>query len=267
MLENKLYAHTAFKRVCLFAVLVPLAAAIVSTCILSPVYTQVAADILYSNTMLPDVLGLAISLFDVIFAAAQYTAIAISVILFRKAAYRRAVLLISFGEIAVERALNLAVSVITNNSGTSSGLNVTLVYFALEAFQLGICVLIVRFVCREATKKYVMLCVAARRLGDLEFNWISEIYPYRALHRVKNPIVKCGWIVGVIFAALKVMSRFIYDLSYGAPSGWNEVAQMIAGYLSDILCGVFIFLFVLLFATYFFKWLAKNPEQQVIAGE
>ena len=46
MLENKLYAHTAFKRVCLFAVLVPLAAAIVSTCILSPVYTQVAADIL-----------------------------------------------------------------------------------------------------------------------------------------------------------------------------------------------------------------------------
>lgn len=164
MLENKLYAHTAFKRVCLFAVLVPLAAAIVSTCILSPVYTQVAADILYSNTMLPDVLGLAISLFDVIFAAAQYTAIAISVILFRKAAYRRAVLLISFGEIAVERALNLAVSVITNNSGTSSGLNITLVYFALEAFQLGICVLIVRFVCREATKN--MLCFVWLRAGS-----------------------------------------------------------------------------------------------------
>lgn len=267
MLENKLYAHTVFKRVCLFTILVPLAAAIVSTCILSPIYTQVAADILYSNTILPDVLGLTISLFDVIFAAAQYTAIALSVILFRNAAYRRAVLLISFGEIAIERALNLVVSMVTNNSGTSSGLNITLVYFALEAFQLCICVLIARFVCSEATKKYVMLRVAARRLGEPEFNWISEIYPYSAPHRVKNPIIRCGWILGVIFAALKVLSRFIYDLSYGAPSGWNEIAQMIAGYLSDILCGALIFLFVILFAACFFKWLTKEPEQTVIAGD
>lgn len=266
MLEDKILSRSMLKRLCLFATAVPLIAAIISSCFISPVYVQTSSDILYSGSPIPDILGYTISLLDVIFASAQYAAIILSFLFFSEKSNRRAVRLISVGAIVTYRALNQAVQSITDGTDFSSGITVALLYAALEVVELYVCVFISAYLCQEAVKRFSLLRTASRRLGNPEFNWTYEVYPYHLAIKKSHPVQMSALLIAVVFGTLRVLSRIIYDLSLGAPESTSEILQMVAGYFSDIVCGVLIYIFILLFCACFFRML-KKPTAKFIKND
>lgn len=71
----------------------------------------------------------------------------------------------------------------------------------------------------------------------------------------------CAAVSAAIFMFLKIASRLIYDLNYGAPDNTSQIIQMVVGYTSDIVGGIFIFAFVLLFCARFIGLLKKPAKQ------
>lgn len=260
MLDNPSLAKDVMRRLCLFVTLVPIAAALVSACIVSPVFTQISADVTYSASALPDILNYTNRLLDIIFAAAQYASIIVSFILFPDLASRRAVRLICIGATLTRCLLNLVVSAISDGGGFVSGIPVTLLFAALELVQHYVAVFIVSLICGEATKRFSLLRSASRRIGSEEFDWVREVYPYRHPFSKSNPVQKSGLLISVIFSALLVISRLIYDFSYGAPESSSEIIQMVVGYTADIASGILAYGFILLFSVLFFKGLKAEAK-------
>lgn len=249
------------RRLCTFASVVPLAAAILSSCFISPIYIQVSSDILYANSFLPDILGYAVNLLDIIFAAAQYSAVIVSFLLFGAVSYRRAVKLICIGATVTYRILNQAVESLTDGTDFISGLRITLLYLILEVLEFYAVVFVASLFCCEAVKRFSMLRTASRRLGDTEYDWTSEICPYHGIISKSNPVQMCAAVSAAIFMFLKIVSRLIYDLNYGAPDNTSQIIQMVVGYTSDIVGGILIFAFVLLFCARFIGLLKKPAKQ------
>lgn len=261
MIDNKILSQSLLRRLCAFALAVPLAAAILSSCFVSPIYIQISNDILYADSILPDIMGYAVNLLDIIFASAQYAAVIISFLLFPAASYRRAVRLICVGATITYRVLNQAVDSITDGSDFLAELNVMLVYIVLETLEFYAVVFVSSLFCREAVKRFSMLRTASRRLGDLSYDWTTEILPYHGIVSKNDPVQMTAMISAAIFMFLKIVSRLIYDINYGAPDNASQIIQMIIGYTSDVIGGILIYAFVLLFCAYFIK-LVRKPAQQ-----
>ncbi len=258
MLDDTSLVKVMLRRICIFVSIVPLAAALLSACIVSPIYTQISADVTFAGSLLPDVLNYTILFLDIIFAAAQYSSLILSFILFHDTALRRIVRVICVTEIVVRCLLNLLASVIIDGADFVSGIPVTLFYSVIETLQLYITVFIASQICGEATKRFSLLSTAAKRIGSQEYDWVRQIYPYQGAFKKSNPLQKAGLLTSVIFSALLVLSRLIYDFSYGAPESTAEILQMIVGYASDIIAGILVYIFILLFSVPFFKALENR---------
>lgn len=260
MLEDLSFAKAMLRRLCFFVTIVPLAAALLSACIVSPIYTQISADVTYVGSVLPDILSYIVLLLDIIFASAQYASVIIAFILFPASSSRRAVRLICIGATVTRCMLNLLASVITDGADFVDGLPVTALYIALETLQLYLVVLISWLVCGEAVKRFSLLRAASRRLGSPGYNWAEQIYPYHKIFSKSNPLQKSAALASAVYSVLLIISRLIYDFSYGAPQNTSEILQMIAGYSTDILSGIFVYGLILLFSFYFFRMLSRTSE-------
>ena len=214
MLEDLSFAKAMLRRLCFFVTIVPLAAALLSACIVSPIYTQISADVTYVGSVLPDILSYIVLLLDIIFASAPYASV---IIVFPASSSRRAVRLICIGATVTRCMLNLLASVITDGADFVDGLPVTALYIALETLQLYLVVLISWLVCGEAVKRSSLLRAASRRLGSPEYNWAEQIYPYHKIFSKSNPLQKSAALASAVYSVLLIISRLIYDFSYGAP--------------------------------------------------
>lgn len=251
------------RRLCLFVTAVPVALIIISSCILSPIYTQVAADVIYLNSPLPDILNYIIVICDAVMSAAQYTAVICSVLLLPPSSHRGAVHFIVVGTIVTSKVLNISVSAIIDGSIGSGDIWASAIYSALEITQYCCCALIAHSICRTAVKRYTLLRTASRRLGDNEFSLRRQLH-FEHIYSNSNPIQSSGLILSIIFAALRMISRIIYDIGYGMPTSFSELLQMLLGYSSDILNGVIVYFSVMLFAAQFIKLLDKPKIKQQI---
>ena len=67
---------------------------------------------------------------------------------------------------------------------------------------------------------------------------------------------------GIILSAVKIVSRIIYDLSYGAPDNAKEILTMVIYYFSDVLiCVIFYALCWLLFSTLYKRDKSLTAEE------
>ena len=71
---------------------------------------------------------------------------------------------------------------------------------------------------------------------------LSDVYPFRKFYSKGNPVQRCLLIIGIILASLKVLSRVIFDIDYGAPESFEECLVMAVYYLSDLLIGLIFYL-------------------------
>ena len=66
-------------------------------------------------------------------------------------------------------------------------------------------------------------------------SFLSARLPLENLFDWKNPIGKAALFAAWVPAAFKILSRLIYDFSYGAPTGLSDLLWMITFYVFDVL--------------------------------
>ena len=117
---------------------------------------------------------------------------------------------------------------------------------ALEIAQF----LIIVFVSNQYINKYKnMETVVAKASARLNFEGVKEeleVFPFKKLFNLKNPLQRGAFISGVVVSVLRLANLFISDISKGI--FFNDIGGallFIGGYLLEILIGVIGYFFMI----------------------
>lgn len=212
------------------------------TFVLNPIYVSVASDIITSVTIIPSLVELLIDSLDILAFVIAYSLIIYS------AATKNASYAIKLCGIYILGCLLRRMATLLMSIGSISQNDIlsVVVYFMLE----GIQAVIVTAIATSAAKKFHFTAAqmekAARQLGD--FSNYKDLEFTRVYSR-SNPLQSSALKAGIMLSAVKIISRIIYDISYGAPDGASEILTMVIYYFSDILiCVIFYTLCWLIFS-------------------
>ena len=215
--------------------------------ILARVYTVSCSNIVLMYTAWPEVFEILVnlvecSLFGIAYAILIYTA-------YRFPENRLTTfVMVYFGSVLFKYVANYLVTWITDTGMSVDYLLHNLLYIliftAIELLQAALILLILR-----ATMKSYHAFVAqqqriAANLPGTEVSVRTYAFPFSALFSLKNPLQKCAFWSGFFISAFKMVSRLIYDISYGLPSSVTDALWMVIYYLLDIFMGVAVCLFI-----------------------
>ncbi len=89
---------------------------------------------------------------------------------------------------------------------------------------------------------------------------LSDYFPFRKTYSNRNPVQVSLLTIAIIRSAVKLLSRVIYDIGYGAPESFEEVLIMSVYYLSDLLIGVLFYAVAILFLEKLFQRFKKSVQ-------
>ena len=206
------------KRLFLYLVIAASVLFALISLVLSPMISIVSSNVVYSYTLLPDVLILLTDMLNLFALSVCCTIIIYSVMKFGMAA-SSSVLIAYIFAVFLKYSADMAIS-----------------YLLFHTLDLS-----------------VIMSYVAAFLVDLFIVLIITFIAYRANRRgtaMKNATITAG----VVVSLSKVLSRVVYDIQYGAPVDFTDLLWMIVYYLSDIIVGVIFVLISMLI----FKHLAKK---------
>ena len=92
----------------------------------------------------------------------------------------------------------------------------------------------------------------------------EDFYPFKKIFDKANPLQVCLLKIAILFSAIKLLSRLLFDIGVGAPDGFGEFLIMFAYYLSDLIFGiVFYVLAILIFHRLFAKINKTKNEKKL----
>lgn len=96
---------------------------------------------------------------------------------------------------------------------------------------------------------------------------MQSVFPLKRIFTIGNPVQKSVFFAAVLPAAVRVLSRIIFDLFYGAPTDLLDLLWMTTYYLLDLL-GIVIGIIVItmiLNRIYFKEMIAKAEDQSIFS--
>lgn len=189
---------------------------------LLPLYVYLCNDIIYLDTVLPNIVQVVYTLVELSVIVASFAFIVYHGIQhsIRSAKY---FIVVYSGAMLFKYLSNYLITSITEGGISFISLGYVFVLILIEAFQLGILVFCVRSIRKE--------CSAALEAG-------RSCFPLKKLFDLGNPMQRSAFIGALIICVLKVITRIIYDITYGMPDSVLEVLVMIGYYSLDIVVGV-----------------------------
>ena len=220
--------------------------------VLTPLYSLSNSDILFSTTVIPELLRTTIDLLEVCVFAVSFSILLFSVFL----QYRTTRLTVLYlGAILFRRIAVLAVTLVFNGAIGAEDLFSSITNLLLES----LLVLFVLWIARARKNRLNQQLAEFSKASALFSSDAPEkpdplrLFPFKKLYSKENPIQSCVLWIGVLLSALKVLSRLIFDIGYGAPTDIWEVLLMLVYYLSDLLIGVIFYVLSVLFLTRLFR--------------
>ena len=221
--------------------IISLITAIISSCVLSPIYTQICSDVVLMYTVLPIIVDYLIIVFDMIYVSLLFAIISCSAYAYLKEEERKYVGFLLAGAIIVlKHVLNLTVSsIIDSYIDVIFDIPLTLILIFIDVFTL----LIVRAIAIKRSKRHLShakrMQKAAKYLDNVIYDENNEIYPFGSLLNIKNPIIFPIFVGVVITVSVLILQRLYADfVMIGLPSSFFEVIEIIISYISDILLGI-----------------------------
>ena len=221
--------------------LISLFTAIISSCVLSPLYTQISSDVMLMYTILPMVLEYLIIIFDIIYISLLFTVISsASYYSLKQEESKRIGLYLTVGVIILKQVLNLTVSsIIDNYIDIPFDIYWTLLLIVIDALTI----LVVRAIAIKKSKEHLShakrMQKAAKYLDNVIYDENTEIYPFGSLLNIKNPIIYPIFIGTVITVLILIIQRLYADfIVLGLPTSFFEVIEIIIAYISDVLLGI-----------------------------
>ena len=192
-------------------------------------YTQASTDVLFMGGWLPFAMRILLELFDVAIFAGAYFCIVYA--FFRMEAKKAWLFPILYLLLAlVRRALTLLIQFIQVQYVGSDDILSLVLYYAFDAIQLFIVLAIIIYEvhkCKSFIKAHEEASLAA-----------PAFLPFTTVFDKNNPLQMCSLKLAIMISGIKIFTRIISDLYYGAPESLAEALIMVAYYASDLLNGV-----------------------------
>ena len=218
-------------------------------------YTYANTDIVLYTSVLPEILDALmdvteIAVFAIGFGICMYAC-------FHRASITQKLCLMGIlsGAVIFRRVCDLSVSLIVFSVIGIEDILDCVIYLILELILIWGIFLLIQSIASRYFKKTALLSKASA-LFDNDFTptvTVKALYPFPKIYSKENPMQVCALISGIVLSAVKVISRIIFDISYGAPEGIQEILVMIVYYGSDIVLGILYYIGVLFLLTRLFK--------------
>ena len=225
------------KRLRLCVILTTLVLFGLSCFLLSPLYVSLSSNIVYSDSLITDLINLVNNIFYIAVYAVCFSAFIYSVY---KCTARRTVSLVIVYCVAVLLRYIANVVVQTFTDGVFPMFED--LYPTLLAYLF------------DLITAFAVLLIAHLCIKEIHISKTSKAcLPFDKLYTSTNPLQKASLLTGVLLASIKVLTRVIYDIGYGAPTSILDLLRMIVYYLSDVLICAVIYFVSLLLIMYFEK--------------
>ena len=241
--------------------------------LLIPLLVYTSSDVTFESSLLPPLLEVLSALVDI----AVYTvAFSSAVFAFRLYPAKKAIWLplTFFLTALVRRAASLGVEVLTSGSIGSDDIQSAAFYLVVEILLDGAVSLIAFCVFHKTPKKdpsllypRIMVCVPSG-ITEVEERAVIDATNQagaKKTYLVEEPIA-AALGAGILLAAVKIVSRILYDIMYTVVSGFpndaggilREILVMILYYASDILGGALAYLGILFLIRLYYRHILKK---------
>ena len=75
---------------------------------------------------------------------------------------------------------------------------------------------------------------------------VKKILPFSKFINWYNPLLRSALKTGILILAIKLATRIVNDIMYGAPTSVGEVILMAVYYLSDVIYGAVAYIIIVL---------------------
>ena len=225
--------------------------------ILAPLYTYMCADILFAATAMPDIIKLLIDIIDVISYALCFSTIIYSIFKFSLVGSVR-IIIIYCVAVFLKYAANLGITLIFDGKVSAETVVYVLAYFALDSIILLAIALITASTFKKYNERRAITKKANNAIGKATLSVEDELFGGNRLFVLSNPLHRSALFTGIILSAIKIVSRILFDIAYGAPKTLSDALWMIAYYISDILIAIIVYAISLYMFTHFNEIEQKN---------
>lgn len=224
ILRKRLFKALLLSTVLLFSL---------STLVLSPLFVYTCSDVVYADTVIPELIDIAIDITDVLAYGLCFAPIAYSIFRFGTR-YSANLAVVYAAACFVRYTLNLAITFLTYGSISSDDAILVLFPFVLDMLILG-GVLLTSSLCARKIKR--------KDTNDIE-SQISDSLLKKPFS-LGDSIHISAFTTGALLSLFRVISRLIYDFSYGPPTSLSDGLWMFVYYTSDILVSVVIYAIII----------------------
>ena len=229
--------------------------------ILLSVNSVLSTDILYMDTVFPDIMTTAVSVLEV---AAMSIGLSIVAVAFFMGHKKTPYVLIYIGATVYRRLLAVGITLLINGTVGLDDLLMSLSVLALDGAVLAIAVLI----CYLFSKKY-STAEAIANAGSALFSEndravdISPIYPFKKIYGKGNLLQGCLLAIGILLSAVKVISRTA-ALAIALP---DSILMTVGGYIGDIIIIVISYAVSCLLLSVLYSRNERRKAMRVLYGE
>ena len=249
--------HKYFWRALLFFCLLPI---LINTLVLVPIYSTLEADVVYSGSALSVVIKYIQDIFDLCAFSVSYALLIFSLLLLSKKELKLTVIfyiVAFFAQIPLKLLMN---AVVYGTLGNSMQITIDIVYlsvyFLLQILQL----LVVYGFAKVDSDKYKLYVSSLDTEKAINLSDKRLILPFSKFVDWYNPLLRSAIKTGILILSLKLLTRVINDVTYGAPTSAGEVLLMVVYYLSDFIYGVVAYGVIVLTMSSLYEKLKKKDE-------
>ena len=218
--------------------------------ILAPLYTYMSADVLFSVTVIPEIIKIIMDIIDVLSYSLCFSTIIYSIYKFSLSGSVR-LMIVYCAAVLLKYAANVGATFIFDGKVSLETASYVVVYFTLDAAILLTVALIAAGIFKKYKENRAYLKKANNALGKATPSVEDELFGGSKLFVRSNPLHRSALWTGIILSLIKILSRLLFDIAYGAPSSAADALWMITYYISDILITVIVYAISLYLFTHF----------------
>ena len=241
---------------------------LLNTLLITPLYVVLENDVAFSGSFLTMLIYYIKDLFEVIAFSVAYSVIIFSVLLLSKRKARLAVLLytvIYFLQIPLKLIMNIP---LYGSLGSIDDIVLDVIYLTVYFLFYMLQLLIVWLFATTDTNKYLRYIAFIKERKNKKGKVLPEdaeaVLPITKFFNRFNPLQRSAFKMSMLILAIKLFSRIINDIAYGAPSSFGEVAIMLVYYVSDLLYGLVAYVIALLVFTFIHSKAKKKADENSV---
>ena len=258
LLANPIDKERGKGKLFVFLSLLCLLPVLLNTLIIVPIYASLESNVLYHGSLVSVLIKYLQDFFDLCAFSASYSLLIFSALLLEKKQTATVVIFYSV-TFVLQIPLKILINALIYGS-LGNDLEIVMdvvylsVYFALQMLQL-LAVYIITSIDSGKFKLYAASLDDPKVKSRIEE---KKILPLSRLIDWNNPLQRSAIKMSALILAIKLITRIINDISYGAPESLGEVLIMIVYYLSDLIYGAVAYFIAIFVISRFYESVKKK---------